>query len=266
MLQVEGIKGTEVTRVKTLDTSFNDTLYILLAPQLVVSYPKHFIAYQVEQWGTTWITSPWGALQESDRPSSYQEVLGAALEVWDYSRWNIQHFGYPIRPRLERCQVKYVPFAWFPTTSCKTQSDRDIDVLFFGGMNDKRQSKMLNELGVQVTHVAAQEAELDTYICRSKIVLNLHYYDGLLETSRVMHAISLKALVISEPPIDPNIQDFDPAVVFGYEVAHIANSILSYLGDDALRHRRVSVAYQYCKNKYALKAWLSDTYIGPMLN
>jgi len=106
VLQHEGIKATEVTSVETLNTGFNDILYILLAPQLVVSYPKHFIAYQVEQWGSPWITSPWGVLQANDRPSNYQEVLGAALEVWDYSRWNIQHFDYPDSPRgVERCQV-----------------------------------------------------------------------------------------------------------------------------------------------------------------
>ena len=267
VLKNEGIKVTKVTSVETLNTSLNDTLYILLAPQLVISYPKHFIAYQVEQWGTPWITNPWGAVQGSDRPSSYRDVLAAALEVWDYSRWNIQHFEYPTT--VKRCQVKYMPFAWFPTASCSALNDRDIDVLFFGAMNDKRQSKLLllNELGVQVTHVSAQESELDTFICRSKIVLNLHYYDGLLETSRIMHAISLNALVISEPPIDPsNTYDFDPAVVFEDEVADIADSILSYLGDDAKRHRRVHMAYQYCKNKYALRTWLSDTYIAYMLN
>ncbi len=136
-------------------------------------------------------------------------------------------------------------------------------------MNDKRQSKLLllNELGVQVTSVAAQESELDMYICRSEIVLNLHYHDGQLETSRIMHAISLNALVKSEPPIDPaNMQDFDPAVVFEDEIAQAADSILLYLGDDSLRHRRVSLAYQCCKNKYALRAWLHDTYIGQMLS
>ncbi len=269
VLQDKGINAKEVTTVETLNTVFDDTLYILLTPQLVVSYPKHFIAYQVEQWGTPSTTSPWGVLQASDRPSNYQEVLGAALEVWDYSRWNIRHFEYPDSPKaVERCQVKYVPFAWFPTASCEAQSERDIDVLFFGAMNDKRQSKLslLNELGVQVTLVTAQESELDVYVCRSKIVLNLHYYDGQLETSRIMHAISSNALVISEPPLDPaNFYDFDPAVVFEDDIAHIAESILSYLGDDTIRHRRVSEAYQYCENKYALGTWLSNTYIGSLL-
>lgn len=269
VLQDEGIQAKEITSEETLNTSFNDILYILLAPQLVPSYPKHFIVYQIEQWGTRWITSPWGILQNNDRPSSYQQVMAAALEVWDYSRWNIQHFEYPDEPKLERCHVKYVPFAWFPAAFCEAQGDRDIDVLFFGAMNDKRQSKLmlLEELGINVTVVVVQEFELDAYVCRSKIVLNLHYYDGQLETSRIMQAISMNAMVISEPPIDPaDIQDYSAAVVFEDEVAHIAHAILQHLGDDSLRHRRVSLAYQHCKKQYALKAWLGETYIGSMVH
>ena len=257
----------QISRLDDLDVLDDAALYILLTPQLVPVYPKSFIAYQVEQWGTGWISRSWGSLNESQPGNTYAEVFEAAVEVWDYNRWNIKHFKYP--QGLRREHVKYVPFAWFPFVPVPATDARDIDVLFFGAMNDKREAKLayLRDIGVNITIVSAQEMELDAFVLRAKIVLNLHYYDGLLETSRIMHAISLKALVISEPAKDQQSnRDFAKALVFKNDVAAIADSVVYFLDNDGKRQEVIEQAYAYSRQKYPLQPWLSQTCVGSLLS
>ena len=257
-----------VKRVGTVhELSVDDpfALYILLTPQLVPVLPDKFVAYQTEQWGSSWISSPWGSLHGETRTRNYSEVFTAAIEVWDYNRWNIANFEYPAGLRRE--QVRYVPFAWFPSTALVLNPIRDIDVLFFGAMNDKRERKLsqLAELGVNITTVTAQGTDLDVFVLRSKIVLNLHYYDGLLETSRIMQAISLKALVVSEMPKDTDsIRDFSTSIVLGDDIVSLAQSIFQYLRDEGQRRGRVEKAYDVCRTKFALPFWLSQTCVSEL--
>ena len=256
----------QVTGIGELDIHDNATLYILLTPQLVPLYPKLFIAYQVEQWGTTWLSRTWGSLDGSEQGSPYAEVFQAAVEVWDYNLWNIDQFDYP--SGMQREHVRYMPFAWFPSVPEPSTDAREIDVLFFGAMNDKRETKLsyIRERGVNITIVTAQEAELDAFVLRAKIVLNLHYYDGLLETSRIMHAISLKALVISEPAKDPKSNaDFAKAVIFEDDVGAITDSVVYYLKNDRQRQQVIETAYAYTREKFSLQPWLLRTCVGAML-
>lgn len=258
------VQATSIDDLHVLDDA---ALYILLTPQLVPVYPKRFIAYQVEQWGTGWISRSWGSLNGSQPGNTYAEVFEAAVEVWDYNRWNIDHFEYP--QGLRREHVKYVPFAWFPFVPVPATDARDIDVLFFGAMNDKREVKLayLRDIGVNVTIVSAQQVELNAFVLRAKIVLNLHYYDGLLETSRIMHAISLKALVISETAKDEQSnRDFAKALIFKNDVAAIADSVVYFLGNDRKRQEVVERAYAYTRRNYSLRPWLSQTCLGSLVS
>lgn len=266
-LQAQAVLARQVTRVDELETNDNTCLYILLTPQLVPLYPKYFIAYQVEQWGAEWMSRPWGLLKDHEQVSPYAEVFEAAVEVWDYNRWNIEHFEYPIG--FNRNRVKYVPFAWFPSNKLPATDARDIDVLFFGAMNQKREAMLsgIGAIGVNITIVTADEAELDAFVLRAKIVLNLHFYNGLLETSRVMHAISLKALVISEPTTDlESNNDFATSIVFDDGAAALANSILYFLEHDATRQEIIDRAYAAAQRKYALAQWLHPTCVRCVLN
>ncbi len=61
-----------------------------------------------------------------------------------------------------------------------------MDVLFFGAMNPKRQSILdaINKTGVNV-HVLSGDTStygeaLDRMLSRTKIVLNLHFYHGIM--------------------------------------------------------------------------------------
>ena len=127
-------------------------------------------------------------------------------EVWDYSPSNVTWFA-------ERgVKAKYVPIGYAPRLSrIEHAKDPDIDVLFYGLVNDRRR-KILNELragGLNVCDAYALHgramygAERDQLIARSKIVLNLHYYDtGIFEIVRCAYLFANAVCVVSETSID----------------------------------------------------------------
>jgi len=97
---------------------------------------------------------------------------------------------------------------------------RDIDVMFCGdAIGNKQQLKTLAQLGVNITiaRPTLTNQDIDALFLRSKIVLQQG--DGLLEATRTMHALSLQTMVISEPAMDPKLQeDLSHAVVFASSV------------------------------------------------
>ena len=75
--------------------------------------------------------------------------------------------------------------------TCGAGGNRDVDVLFFGLMNPRRAALLaaVNASGLAV-HVLTGETmtfggALDTILARTKIVLNLHFYDGIMVRLRV---------------------------------------------------------------------------------
>jgi hypothetical protein len=159
-------------------------------------YPdKHLIVYNWEQLcdGNQWLNIP-----------SYCQDILKADEIWDYDQLNsdylhiitghnanaIHKFDYI--PDLERHVI------------CEK---KDIDVLFAGLLNQRRAS-ILSDLHLrdynQFNIVAAMGTsvdELDSYIARSKIVLNIHgfYPYSRQEQSRIGLLLANHTCVVSEP-------------------------------------------------------------------
>jgi len=120
------------------------------------------------------------------------------FQTWDYSERNIlklqticskppKFFKIGYHKNLER----------IPTDRIK-----DIDVLFYGSTNDRR-SKILNELAKENLVVkqvfGVYGKERDDLISRSKIVLNLHYYNSkIFEIVRVFYLLINRKAVVSE--------------------------------------------------------------------
>ena len=78
---------------------------------------------------------------------------------------------------------------------------KDIDILFYGNINNYRKNILKNL--PQVYNIKIVEKtfgdELRYYIMRSKLILNIHYYeDALLEICRIHEAIPYKCKIISE--------------------------------------------------------------------
>lgn len=215
----------------------DDDLYVIFGLNNFTEYtyvPKNYIAIQLEQSGvpnTNWFTP------------LYFKLLNGAKQVWDYSMTNINNLKKHIT----------VPFVYMPLLYMKhlTRNDRatvkkDIDVLFIGLMNDKRQA-FINKLrnnGINV-HVAENKLwgnSRDMFVQRSKILLNVHYYENaILETARLSYALSLgECLVVSEPSADKLLdRDYAKFVEFASthdEVLEKCKSLLN-MSDEMLKMR-----------------------------
>jgi hypothetical protein len=85
--------------------------------------------------------------------------------------------------------------------------DRDIDVLFFGSMNDRRRA-VLQELQKDPTIrvealCGAYGKERDDKIARAKINLHIHFYDTkIYQQLRIAHFSNNRCFVVSEESRD----------------------------------------------------------------
>lgn len=125
--------------------------------------------------------------------------LSSQCEIWDYSRRNIELLhaaGFP-------ASIQLVPIGSMPGLSrIESALDQDIDVLFYGSINGRRNRAIeaLRGAGLRV-HVAfgVYGKDRDALISRSKVVLNLHYYEtSIFEMVRVSYLWSNRKAVVAE--------------------------------------------------------------------
>ena len=203
---------------------------IVLAPQLLTQWtqqvPEDAILYNLEQIDpeSPWITA---------------DLLArfARHELWDYSERNraalAANFGIeharlmPIghSAGLERISANIAP---------------DIDVLFYGSPNERRITVLeaLEKFGVKVMPLfGAYGAERDAWIARSRIVLNIHFYDAqIFEQVRVSYLLANGRFVISESGDPDGESAWSGGLVFTpYE--QLVASCLGYLERDQARAR-----------------------------
>lgn len=158
---------------------------IVIGAHLASTLPPDAIIYNSEQIHDR---SPW--LTEN-----YLELLRNHT-VWDYSSANVR--------KLKELGVKakHIPIGYVPELTRIKPQQEDIDVLFFGSMNERR-TKIIDELkaaGLKVeTLFGVYGAVRDSYIARSKIVLNIHFYDvPVFEIVRVSYLLANRKCVVSE--------------------------------------------------------------------
>jgi hypothetical protein len=119
------------------------------------------------------------------------------FEFWDYSQRNISKFN-----EIGISNVKLLQIGFQKELARINKSSLDIDVLFYGSMNEKRQ-KIINELSLRGLRVKSVFAifgkERDDLIARSKVVLNHHGYKSeIFEVVRVFYLLSNSVAVVGE--------------------------------------------------------------------
>ncbi|HUN71587.1 MAG TPA: methyltransferase domain-containing protein [Steroidobacteraceae bacterium] len=123
-------------------------------------------------------------------------------EVWDYSAENVgrlRELGVP--------NVRHVPLGFVPELARIAPAAEDIDVLFYGCVNDRRK-KILDQLearGLKVMTLSGTYGEeRDGAIGRAKVVLCLHYYEAkVFEIVRVAYLLSNEKAVVAEWSAEP---------------------------------------------------------------
>ncbi|MBW4549911.1 MAG: class I SAM-dependent methyltransferase [Aphanocapsa sp. GSE-SYN-MK-11-07L] len=188
----------------------SDRQHIVLGSNLLPYYPMQLpadsILYNLEQISpeSSWLEPPFLDLLRQFR-------------VWDYSQNNIGQLA-----QLDLPQLQHVPLGYVPQLTRIQQfeeQNQDIDVLFYGSLNERRQQiiEALINAGIKVE--AASDVyglERDNLISRAKIVLNLHYYAAqVFEVVRVSYLLANHQFVISEAcPHDPDAVAFEGGLIF----------------------------------------------------
>lgn len=147
--------------------------------------PPGTIIYNTEHTASDWITGDYLTLMR-------------AHTVWDYSSDNAKAVAV-----LLGKPVQYVPFGYMPCLANVVQTvTKDIDVLFYGSMNDRRHAVLekLTAMGLKVkVTFGVYGLALDDLIARAKVVLNIHFYlPGRLEILRVGYLMANQQAVLSE--------------------------------------------------------------------
>jgi hypothetical protein len=157
-------------------------------------------------------------LEQVDAGSSWMRPqlleLFRQFPVWDYSARNVARWvalGVP-EPRC-------VPIGTVPEMTRIPSRAEEIDVLFYGSINERRMQIIdaLRARGVRVEAVfGAYGAVRDELISASRLVLNLHYYDAkVFEIVRVSYLLANRRAVVSERGADPEEEaEFESGVAF----------------------------------------------------
>lgn len=141
---------------------------------------------------------PLTATQRQFMHKGYFTWLKQADEIWDYDEQNIEVL------KLIRPDVKLHILKPYKDWSKYSKIEKDIDILFYGSTNEHR-TKVLNELKKKYKVVHFKEGnshweDLDQYILRSKILLNIHYYYecAMQEQARMIRWIGAPCRIVSE--------------------------------------------------------------------
>ncbi len=162
----------------------------LLDIEYAKQVPKNTILINVEQFlgGVEWTEN------------FYKNFLNwtKSFEIWDYSFQNIDAFK-----KMGLSNVKYLKLGYQKELVRIKKSDvRDIDVLFYGSINERRAKTLdaIKNLGFNVCAIFGTYGKArDDLIGRSKVVLNLHYYESqIFEVVRVFYLLSNLIPVVAE--------------------------------------------------------------------
>ncbi|MBQ7607396.1 MAG: hypothetical protein IJU76_05450 [Desulfovibrionaceae bacterium] len=121
------------------------------------------------------------------------------FQIWEYSLLNVKRFvtEYGIT------NITHLPLGYTPEmTRIDPDYPKDIDVLFYGSLNERRLS-LINQLRAENIRALpfnkVYGLTRDILIARSKIVLNMHYYvPGIVEVVRLGYLWANKKCVVCE--------------------------------------------------------------------
>jgi len=235
----------------------NNQIYIIFGLNNFNVYqklPEKYIAIQLEQSG----------ILVSDNTSNwftplYFELLNKAIEVWDYSLTNIQNLK-----RKINVPMKYVPLLYMKHLAQENNltTPKDIDIVFIGSLNDRRQNilNQFEEAGLKVYiakdyNVWGQERA--NLLKRTKIVLNIHYYqEAILETARLSYVLSTsECIVVSERSKDKLLDRLNTNyVTFGNNVNELITKCkeILELDNSQIISRINTTCMMYRINKFVL--------------
>ena len=189
-------------------------------------FPSNCIIYNLEN------LAEWDKYHSSNTTLIERlRIISGSCRIWDFSRQNVDQLL-----EVAGVPVTHVPIGYSP---CLTRikslppEEQDIDVLFYGSVNDRRKNIIQEMLkaGINVTWVTDKYGkERDDLIARAKIILNLHFYeDSILEMPRIMFATANSKCMVSEINETNEDDDGTPALGWGVTAGGLIGSCKYYL-------------------------------------
>jgi glycosyltransferase involved in cell wall biosynthesis len=226
-----------------------------LSPQECSKVPNEAVVYNSEHVDSHWLSEDYIALLRR-------------TTVWDYNADNARRLEVKLGRSVLHVSVGYVP--QFTRVRAHESVDEDIDVLFFGSSNPRRQHILddLRRRGLRVHHAfGVYGEERDALLQRAKVVLNIHYYlPGALEILRIAYLLSNnKAVVCELNPGESLDSDLEGAFITApYD--SIADKTADLVADPLLRSTLANAGYRkfICRSqatilREALGERLNDT-------
>ena len=156
-----------------------------------------YIPFQLEQLD---INSVWYS-------DNARQILASAEAVWDFSEVNIEFL------KQEGVQAHHVAIGYNKDLEIIPESEnKDIEVLFYGSINERRKVLLeaLSEKVNLVVLAGKYGKERDEVIARSKILLNMHFYETkILESVRISYLLNNGIFVITEDSADNPYAEID---------------------------------------------------------
>ena len=246
---VEKVNGLHSDRINVLFGGH------LLGERHLHQLPSRTIVYNTEQLGSgSPVIRPHYAKLLANRP------------VWDFSAKNLQWLRESIpNARGILLPVGYVP----PLRRIACNPFPDIDVLFYGDVNARRERILRGLLGagVSLTHAFnCFGAERDALIARAKLVLNIHAYPTqIFEVVRVSYLLANGVAVVSELDERTSIECDLREAIAGAPASRLAATIGELLADADARAALAARGQRIFEARDAVaytRAALADTVAG----
>lgn len=189
----------------------------LLDERGVAALPPDAIIYNSEQIqaDSPWLSGP------------YREALQSHV-VWDYSADNVRRAA-----ELGVGTLRHVPLGYVPELARIAPAVEDLDVLFYGSLNPRRQAvlRALDAQGLKVaTLFGVYGEERDRAIARARIVLNMHFYEArIFETVRVAYLLNNGKAVVAECGPDTAIEEDLRTAILGVPYDQLVDACLQLL-------------------------------------
>jgi len=178
----------------------------------ILSSPAHFLIVNTEYWENRGAKAIFDILKDRVR----QNILLVEYNIINY-RSIMAHYPSLLTLFLPLIYNEHLENYYMHNirNNRLTWHEKDIDVLFYGGLNDRRQN-VLTKIGevcnvhIVESHHGATNEGLCELIERSKVVINVLYYDYnvIFDYYRNTILLANKTLLITETPreIDQNVE------------------------------------------------------------
>lgn len=249
-----GLMSLGCDSVLTSEGNLPGRQHIVLGSNILPAYQlplaSNAILYNLEQVdaGSSWF-----------RPELV--ALFGRYRVWDYSQTNAVALG-ALGVKVERVlPIGYVR----ELTRIHFAARRDIDVLFFGSMNPRRQ-EVVRRLRASGLHVEAvfgiYGKERDGLIARSKLVLNVHFYEAkVLEIVRISYLLANRCAVLSETSSDPREDESLAGGVAFAEYEDLEKTAHELVNDEERRARLSQLGFELMSGRL-MSDYLRDALDG----